>query len=95
MYSLSQLEKQQVGLRLPRYLVEQLDELATSYSLNRTDLIFEAVRSYIEQQKAEQLYAEFKNAAQDISAIQNNKAVAVNRLDSLIDELESTHSADF
>ena len=27
MYSLSQLEKQQVGLRLPCYLIEQLDEL--------------------------------------------------------------------
>lgn len=94
MYSLAQLEKQQVGLRLPRYLVEQLDALAENHSLNRTDLIFEAVRSYIEKQKEAIFYAEFQAAAQDLKALQNGKNIETSNLQDLLNELEHSDSAE-
>jgi len=50
MHSLAQLQKQQVGLRLPVYLVEQIDELTKEYHLNRTDIIIESIKYYIEKQ---------------------------------------------
>ena len=50
MHSLAQLQKQQVGLRLPVYLVEQIDELTKEYNLNRTDIIIESIKYYIEKQ---------------------------------------------
>lgn len=89
MYSLTQLEKQQVGLRLPRYLIEQLDELASSHSLNRSDLIFEAVRSYIERQKAEVFYQEFDESLQELRALRKGQKVADCSLDDLINDLEN------
>lgn len=89
MYSLYQLEKQQVGLRLPRYLIEQLDDLASSHSLNRSDLIFEAVRSYIEKQKAELLYQEFGESLQELQAIRKNQKIADYSLGDLINDLEN------
>ena len=51
MHTLSQLEKQQVGLRLPKYLIEEIDEFTREYSLNRTDIIIEAINAYIKEQK--------------------------------------------
>lgn len=89
MYTLNQLEKQQVGLRLPRYLIEQLDELASNHSLNRSDLIFEAVRSYIERQKAEVFYQEFDESLQELNAIQQGKKTAELSLSELINDLEN------
>ncbi len=88
MYSLSQLEKQQVGLRLPRYLIEQLDELASSHSLNRSDLIFEAVRAYIERQKAEQYYQELGESLAEINAIKKGESAIDYSLGDLINDLK-------
>ena len=51
MHAPNKLEKQQVGLRLPKYLIEDVDEIAEEFSLNRTDIITEALRSYIAVQK--------------------------------------------
>ncbi len=56
MHNLAQLEKQQVGLRLPKYLVNEIDEFTKTFSLNRTDVITEAIKSYISEQKAQMLY---------------------------------------
>lgn len=93
MHTLSQLEKQQVGLRLPKYLVEEMDELTKEFSINRTDIIYEAVKSYIAEQKAKRFYEEFDMSCKQINAIQNAKsAQAFQTLDGLIDELDSAHT---
>jgi len=61
MHSLAQLEKQQVGLRLPKYLIDDIDAFTDQFSLNRTDIIMEALKSYIAEQKEKMLYdAEYK-----------------------------------
>ncbi len=49
MHSLTQLQKQQIGLRLPKYLVNEIDTLTKKYKLNRTDIIVESIRAYIQK----------------------------------------------
>lgn len=93
MYSLSQLEKQQIGLRLPRYLVEQMDELAADHKISRTDIIAEAARAYISEQQAERFYGEFAEAAETMAAIATGQRKDhAGGLDELINGLADTHA---
>lgn len=85
MHSLSQLEKQQVGLRLPKYLVEEMDELTKQFSINRTDIISEAISAYIADQKAKLFYEGFDTSCKELKT-----AATTQTLDALIDELEHT-----
>jgi CopG family transcriptional regulator/antitoxin EndoAI len=93
MYSLSQIEKQQVGLRLPKYLVEEMDELTQQFDINRTDIILEAVKSYISEQKAKLFYAEFDNSCKELNhKLQNKTSKKLQTLDELIDELDTDNA---
>ena len=89
MHSLAQLQKQQVGLRLPVYLIEQIDEFTKEYNLNRTDIIIESIKSYIEKQEAQKLYDEFDMACKELKEVLDNpkKADELQTLDELLDEL--------
>ncbi|MBN2897119.1 MAG: hypothetical protein JXK05_14645 [Campylobacterales bacterium] len=87
MHALNQLEKQQVGLRLPRYLVEEMDELTREYAINRTDIICEAITSYLAQQRAERFYQDFDASCKAIKSGATSQT-----LDALIDELEHTRA---
>ncbi|WP_031388649.1 ribbon-helix-helix domain-containing protein [Desulfonatronum thiodismutans] len=83
----TKLQKQQVGLRLPRYLVDELDDFTRQYDLNRSELITEAIRAYIEEQKAQRFYREFDMAARELKAhLQGENKVQ--SLEALIHELE-------
>jgi predicted DNA-binding protein len=90
MHTLKQLEKQQVGLRLHTYLVEEIDELTKEFSVNRTDIIVEAIKSYISEQKANRVYDGLENAFKELQEIRSGKVnyATLDTLDSLIDELE-------
>jgi len=89
MHSISQLEKQQVGLRLPKYLVEEIDAFTTQYSINRTDVIIEAIASYISEQKANIFYNEFDVGCKELkNSLNTNNTDSMKSLDELIDELE-------
>jgi len=89
MHSIEQLEKQQVGLRLPKYLVDDIDEFTEKFSVNRTDVIMEAIKSYVSEQKAKLFYDHFENAAQELQEIRNaKKSGELQSLNGLIDELE-------
>jgi len=92
MHTLTELQKQQVGLRLPKYLVDDIDEFTKAYSLNRTDIIVEAVKSYVTEQKAKIFYDEFEDSLKELQSVldsteQQNK---LQSLDELIDELENS-----
>ena len=88
MYSLTQLQKQQVGLRLPQYILDDLDEFTKAFSLNRSEIILEAVKSYIENQKNEIFYNKFNDTSKELKkAITKNESLQT--LDELIDELEN------
>ena len=89
MHSISQLEKQQVGLRLPKYLVEEIDAFTHQFSINRTDVIIEAISSYISEQKANILYNNFDTASKELKELlDTNTTSSIQSLDELIDELE-------
>lgn len=92
MHTLRQLEKQQVGLRLPKYLVDELDEFTKDYSLNRTDIIVEAVKSYVTEQKAKIFYADFEDSVKELSLTLNTPKQKddLKSLDELINELENS-----
>ena len=89
MHSLAQLQKQQVGLRLPVYLVEQIDEFTKEYNLNRTDIIIESIKSYIERQEAQKLYNEFDTACKELKEVLDDplKADKLQTLGDLLDEI--------
>jgi len=89
MHTLSKLQKQQIGLRLPVYLVEQIDEFSKRYNLNRSDIIIESIRSYLEQQEAEEFYNSFDNGCKELKDVLDNpkKAKNLQTLDEFLDEL--------
>ena len=91
MHTLTELQKQQVGLRLPKYLIDDIDEFTKAYSLNRTDIIVEAVKSYIAEQKAKIFYDEFEGSLQELQSVLSStkKQSELQSLDELIDELEN------
>lgn len=90
MHTLSQLEKQQVGLRLPKYLVDEIDTFTKQFSLNRTDIITEAIKSYVKEQKAKIFYDNFDDSCKELKTLVDDtqKRDSLQTLDELIDELE-------
>ncbi len=88
MHSLAQLEKQQVGLRLPRYLIDDIDEFTEQFSLNRTDIITEALKSYITEQKEKMFYNGIEEALKEVKLMVDGK-LPKTTLGDLIDELDS------
>jgi len=91
MHSLAEIEKQQVGLRLQKYLVDEIDELTKVFSVNRTDIIVEAIKSYITQEKENIIYDGIENACAELREIRDGKRKVskADTLDGLIDELEN------
>jgi len=93
MHNVDKLERQQIGLRLPKYLVEDIDALTKEHTINRTDIIIEAVRSYIEQQKEEKFYNGFEASCKELKEVlTTKKSNTLQTLDTLIDELDN-HNA--
>jgi CopG family transcriptional regulator/antitoxin EndoAI len=88
MHNISQLEKQQVGLKLPKHLIEELDNLTKQFKINRTDIITEAISSYISLQKENLFYENFNNSCKELTqTLKSKKKGDLKSLDELIDEL--------
>ncbi len=88
MYTLSQLEKQQVGLRIPKYLVDDIEEFTKKFSVNRTDIIVEAIKSYIQVQNENLFYCQFDKSCKEAKAMIDGE-IEENSLNGLIDELKA------
>ena len=88
MHTLEQLQKQQIGLRLPKYLIEELDNFTKEYSLNRSELISEAIKAFINEQRANMLYTGFDNSCKELkNALKDDSNLM--SLEELIDELDN------
>ena len=88
MYTLSQLEKQQIGLRIPQYLIEEIDELTKQFAINRTDIVIEALRSYINEQKSRMFYEKFDKSVKEVKLMRDGK-LPETTLGDLINELNN------
>ena len=63
------------------------------FSINRTDIIIEAISSYISQQKANMFYSDFDSGCKELKEkIETNDTNSLKSLDKLIDELEHTNT---
>ncbi len=90
MHNLASLEKQQVGLRVPKYLLDEIDEFTKNFSVNRSEVIIEAIKSYVEQQKTNMFYSEFDEACLELKdVVSNKKNKEKDTLEDLINELEN------
>ena len=89
MYAISQLEKKQIGLKIPKYLIDEIDELTKQFSVNRTDIIVEALRAYIEKQKIDILHQRLDNSAKEVKKMIHGE-IPETSLGDLIDELEDS-----
>ncbi len=89
MHSPAELQKQQVGLRLPVYLVEQLDEFTKEYNLNRTDIIIESIKSYMAEQEAKEFYKSFDASCKELREILDDpkKADELQTIEEFLDGL--------
>ncbi len=89
MRPLTQLRKKQVGLRLPEYLVNDIDSLAQEHQLNRSDVIIESIKSYIQLQADNEFINSFDKSCKELKEIIKNpeKSNSLKTLDDLIDEL--------
>lgn len=92
MYTLEQLEKQQIGLRIPQYMIDEIDDFTKQFSVNRTDIVMEALKSYLYEQKSQILYSQFEKSCQEAKAIMDGK-LPETTLGELIDELETDSNA--
>lgn len=84
--AISDLQKQQIGIRLPKHLIDDLDEMTKKFSVNRTEIITEAVSSYLARHKEEIFYAGFESACKDLENALNSKQKN-ETLDEFLDEL--------
>jgi predicted DNA-binding protein len=88
MHNLSQLKKQQVGLRLPKYIIDEIDELTKQFSLNRTDIVTEAIKAYVADQKSKLFYESFDTSCKELKSMLDGN-LPQTTLRELINELDS------
>lgn len=88
MNNLLSLEKQQVGLRVPKYLLDEIDEFTKTFSVNRSEVIIEAIKSYVEVQKENMFYCEFEDSVKELKQTISSKNKK-DTLEDLINELEN------
>ncbi|MBW5291356.1 MAG: hypothetical protein Rsou_0055 [Candidatus Ruthia sp. Asou_11_S2] len=85
MHSLKQIEKQQVGLRLPTYLVKEMDELTSDYDINRSTFIAEAIQSFIKEQKEKIFYEGLEQAVKEMKMMMDGKLPKTTLTDLIIE----------
>ncbi len=89
MHSIEQLEKQHVGLQVPKYLLDEIDSFTKQFAVNRSDVIIEALSSYLSEQKNNLYYKSFDRSAKELKQILDSKnSVELQTLDEFIDELK-------
>ena len=93
MHSIKELEKQQVGLRMPTYLLNDIDEITSKYKVNRSEILIEAAKSYIASVKEKEVYERLGEAMQEVKLMMDGKIPKISARDTikqLKNELENT-----
>jgi len=89
MHNIYQLEKQQVGLRLPRYLLEEI-EIQKIYAEELPSITLYYPKWYwAHNQKANIFYNDFDKSCKELkTSLSSNSTDSIKSLDELINELE-------
>lgn len=85
MHDLAQLQKEQIGLNLEKYLVDGINEYSKMYALNRHDIIIEAIQSYLKAQREKEFYKNFETLCNEAKDIINSK-ISKTSLQHFVDE---------
>ncbi len=83
MHSIAELEKQQVGLRMPTYLLNDIDELIGEYQVNRSEFLIEATKSYIALMKEEAVYQRLGEALGEVKLMVDGKIPTISARDTI------------
>ena len=86
MHTIKELEKQQVGLRMPAYLLEEIDEARGKYKVNRSEFLIEATQSYLKLVKEREFYEDLRGSMQEAKLMIDGK-IPSKSARSLLDEL--------
>lgn len=90
MIALENLQKQQVGLRLPKYLIDEIDEFTKEYALNRSEIITESIKAFIAEQKSRKIYDNLDASCKELKNILQAKDDSkLQSLDGLMNELDN------
>jgi metal-responsive CopG/Arc/MetJ family transcriptional regulator len=87
MLELRDLETQQIGLRMPKYLVNDVDEIIADYNINRSTFINNAIQQVVQEQKEQRFYERFESSIAELKLVLDGKSSSKS-LEDLIDELE-------
>ena len=83
---MQKIQTQQVGLRLPTYLVDEVDEFIKDFNINRTTFIAEAIINFLKQQKEKEVHARLGEAMQEARLMMDGK-IPTKSARSLLDEI--------
>lgn len=87
MIHLEQLETRQVGLRLAKHLVDDVDELIKDYNINRSMFITTAIEKFVKEQKERRFYDRFETSITELKSALDGKSKVRDAWE-LLDELE-------
>ena len=93
MRPIAELEKQQVGLRMPTYLLNDIDEITSKYRINRSEFLIEAAKSYVDSVQEDDVHARLGEAMQEVRLMMDGKIPTISARDTiegLKDELKNT-----
>jgi metal-responsive CopG/Arc/MetJ family transcriptional regulator len=91
MLNLEKLETRQVGLRLAKHLVDDIDNLTAKYNISRSTFISKAIEQVVEEQKQQQKEQEFyKRLDSSVAQMKQmiDEEIPSHSLENLINELE-------
>lgn len=75
-------------MRDPKYLLDEVDNFTKMFDVNRSEVIIEAIRSYVKEQKANLFYKEFEESCKELKNNLEDKN-SKTTLENLIDEFEN------
>ncbi|MBE8190426.1 MAG: hypothetical protein HAW58_06205 [Candidatus Thioglobus sp.] len=86
MHTILELKKQQVGVRMPTYLINEIDEISKKYKVNRSEILIEGAKEYVSSVKEQEVYERLGEALQEVKLMTDGKIPKISAR-SLLDEI--------
>ncbi|MDC9726778.1 MAG: hypothetical protein PSN35_02940 [Candidatus Thioglobus sp.] len=83
MHTVKELEKQQVGLRMPAYLLNEIDELTKKYKVNRSEILIEAAKSYIDSVAERDVHQRLHSALKEVKLMSAGETPSISARDTI------------